>query len=645
MMTTMESKLKEQSNFWEVPLSKENIYFVDSPKSTAFQYLLFALENSTAVGLDAEWKPVTGQTAGASSPRISILQIASRFYDYPHSWKEMERLSLNSTKHWNNEVRARDASVTCQESREEGCILDESKEEEFDIEEDNIVDNENLVLNVFAAMSLEEIAERDERHKENFSEKEAVFILDMLILPPRAFNAALRNLLRCSKILKLGFKFQQDLLYLADSFPGSDSEACFHKAEPYVDVGKLYRHIVGSKFLHKHRGKKIFGESISLATVCEAVLGASLCKDMQCSNWEQRPLTTEQITYAAADAYCLLAIYDALKEKALRNLNFCEGGQAEGQTMFSMSPKVGIAELLQPAEEKDNADAGIVFQQKNGLASSIFDVRFTNASPSWYRIFEGQRMSISMAVQVSPEIHSSYVKKDTSIIEKFGERLLAYGRVEAAKSDRRKARSRRARQAGRRESGRQVDDDVVWQGPPPWDPTIGGDGSPKFLCDSMIEGLARQLRCVGIDTAYPRRGKVEARELVEQAQKEGRVLLTRDMKLLHRHLVPPNLAYRVKSLPKQDQLAEIIKTFKLTITEDQLLSRCIKCNGELVPDALTLEEALSANPWDQVFPPLAHENGFLFWQCSVCRHLYWQGQQFHHAMKQFSTICNGLPSL
>lgn len=27
-----------------------------------------------------------------------------------------------------------------------------------------------------------------------------------------------------------------------------------------------------------------------------------------------------------------------------------------------------------------------------------------------------------------------------------------------------------------------------WQGPPPWDPSTGGDACPKFLCDVMVYG-------------------------------------------------------------------------------------------------------------------------------------------------------------
>nr|QPF69860.1 hypothetical protein [Gymnosphaera sp. ZYZ-2020b]QPF69862.1 hypothetical protein [Gymnosphaera bonii]QPF69865.1 hypothetical protein [Gymnosphaera ramispina]QPF69866.1 hypothetical protein [Gymnosphaera saxicola]QPF69861.1 hypothetical protein [Gymnosphaera sp. ZYZ-2020b] len=39
-------------------------------------------------------------------------------------------------------------------------------------------------------------------------------------------------------------------------------------------------------------------------------------QDLQCSNWEQRPLTVEQQLYAAADAHCLLVAYDVLETEA-----------------------------------------------------------------------------------------------------------------------------------------------------------------------------------------------------------------------------------------------------------------------------------------------------------------------------------------
>ena len=42
------------------------------------------------------------------------------------------------------------------------------------------------------------------------------------------------------------------------------------------------------------------------------ILQRRLDKSQQCSDWGERPLKDAQILYAAADAACLLDVYDAL---------------------------------------------------------------------------------------------------------------------------------------------------------------------------------------------------------------------------------------------------------------------------------------------------------------------------------------------
>ncbi|KAF9932320.1 Exonuclease mut-7 [Linnemannia zychae] len=49
-----------------------------------------------------------------------------------------------------------------------------------------------------------------------------------------------------------------------------------------------------------------------LSGLLTKLCGHRLDKSEQCSQWEQRPLTTSQMKYAAADAKCLLDIYEAL---------------------------------------------------------------------------------------------------------------------------------------------------------------------------------------------------------------------------------------------------------------------------------------------------------------------------------------------
>jgi ATP-dependent Lhr-like helicase len=60
------------------------------------------------------------------------------------------------------------------------------------------------------------------------------------------------------------------------------------------------------------RGRDALGGH-SLATVCERELGFTLDKSAQTSNWTRRPLSSEQLRYAAADAEVLLALFERLK--------------------------------------------------------------------------------------------------------------------------------------------------------------------------------------------------------------------------------------------------------------------------------------------------------------------------------------------
>ena len=170
----------------------------------------------------------------------------------------------------------------------------------------------------------------------------------------------------------------------------------------------------------------------------------------------------------------------------------------------------------------------------------------------------------------------------------------------------------------------------------PWLEDGSPDTVPRFICDVMTEGLARQLRLCGIDArsapvAAGRQRYHAYMELVDSATRENRIVLTADTiflrarwaaqslhvvqmyeqpqpvgKLLHgggvidkshwlwrwqpfrEPLVTAcnrytDQAYWVRTTNKRDQLLEVLAAFNIEVKQDSLLSRCAKCNGTFIP--------------------------------------------------------------
>jgi len=75
----------------------------------------------------------------------------------------------------------------------------------------------------------------------------------------------------------------------------------------------------------KYKGKVEGGHK--LGEVCERELGIFLDKEMQTSDWTTRPLSPEQLAYAAIDAEVLLGLYEVFKPPRLpENMNLFADG-------------------------------------------------------------------------------------------------------------------------------------------------------------------------------------------------------------------------------------------------------------------------------------------------------------------------------
>src|SRR3970040_1924936 len=92
----------------------------------------------------------------------------------------------------------------------------------------------------------------------------------------------------------------------------------------------------------------------------------------------------------------------------------------------------------------------------------------------------------------------------------------------------------------------------------------------RFLCDHMLGTLAKWLRFLGYDTLYP--GPLDDGELKALAERETRVLLTRDKQLSGR--VSDSLY--VDSDDLDAQFAQVVRAFSLN--SESAMSRCSVCN-------------------------------------------------------------------
>nr|CAD1819041.1 unnamed protein product [Ananas comosus var. bracteatus] len=425
-----------------------------------------------------------------------------------------------------------------------------------------------------------------------------VFIVDLLAVAAEALWEPLRELFESPEVLKLGFRFKQDLVYLSSTFSSHGCDPGFDRVEPFLDVTTIYHHLnsqnMEESFQRRLKAWQLFVRN------CWAFL--------YLSDWSCRPLSEEQILYAAADAYYLLEIFSLFEQKVFTDGKYLASPRGNASTL--------AAKLDKTIEESK--------------LSNIFE----NGIDTIDSFESDGNLSIhSMTLPTSYAFDGDCI---THVIRKYGEMIVLKDSDKKPRPSRRRGKEQLHTNIKSKE---QLLDNSDWQGPPPWDPFVGGDGCPKFLCDVMVEGLAKHLRCVGIDAAIPSSKKPEPRQLLNQAYKEKRVLLTRDVKLLKYQYLIGNQVYKIKSLLKNDQLVEVIETFQLKISEDQLMSRCTKCNGNFIQKPLTIEEAIEASKGFQVIPPCLFNRNLEFWKCTDCSQLYWEGTQYHNAVQKFISVC------
>ncbi|KAA3608089.1 MAG: hypothetical protein DWQ01_13515 [Planctomycetota bacterium] len=149
----------------------------------------------------------------------------------------------------------------------------------------------------------------------------------------------------------------------------------------------------------------------------------------------------------------------------------------------------------------------------------------------------------------------------------------------------------------------------------------------RFACDAMLKGLARWLRAYGYDASWTY--GIDDQVLLEQARREGRIVLTADGGILRLRSVrrgdPPGWKVGHEKPPLQ-QLQDLVKELGLA----RKAIRCMGCGGELkrVPKQSVREEA----------PPRTFAWLDEFYRCLACGQLFWPGTHYRRIQQQLKFL-------
>jgi uncharacterized protein with PIN domain len=147
----------------------------------------------------------------------------------------------------------------------------------------------------------------------------------------------------------------------------------------------------------------------------------------------------------------------------------------------------------------------------------------------------------------------------------------------------------------------------------------------RFVADAHLGGLARLLRMAGYDTLYD--NGFDDAEIAAIAEREGRIVLTRDRELLKRRNVSHGCY--VRAIKPAQQLREVFARLDLA-GGMRPLRLCLNCNAPLRP----LAKALAG----ERVPPRAFAHYERFSTCDVCGGVFWEGSHW----KRMCTLLAGL---
>lgn len=137
----------------------------------------------------------------------------------------------------------------------------------------------------------------------------------------------------------------------------------------------------------------------------------------------------------------------------------------------------------------------------------------------------------------------------------------------------------------------------------------------RFIADAHLGGLARLLRLAGFDTLYD--NHYEDADVVAIAEREGRIVLTRDRELLKRRELTHGCF--VHALRPEHQAAEVFTRLDLARSAKPF-SLCLACNAPL--------HAIDKAAVSSRLPPDVRARHTRFATCDHCGRVFWEGSHW-----------------
>ncbi len=136
----------------------------------------------------------------------------------------------------------------------------------------------------------------------------------------------------------------------------------------------------------------------------------------------------------------------------------------------------------------------------------------------------------------------------------------------------------------------------------------------------MLGQTAKWLRLMGVDAEYAPKG--DDRKLKEIAEKENRIILTRDKELSHYE----NALY-IDERKVDKILKKILDGFELDINP---LTRCSLCNNKIT--------TIKKEKIKEKVPKGVYNRHGEFWICEKCNQVYWKGTHWEKIMAKIEML-------